>query len=144
MGQLSRVGIGSLVAAVVFGGSILFASEQGGEVVTLMTFDAEGKGSETRLWVVDDAGHAWLRAGQPGSSWLQRIQVVPDVVVRRAAAETRYRAVPVRGPAATERINALMRERYGLWDRWISLIHDDAQCVAVRLDPLTEDAPPES
>ena len=136
MGNLARAGLGAAIASVLFGGSILFASEQGGEVVTLLSFDPEGKGGETRLWVVDDAGHAWLRAGQPGSSWLQRIQRVPEVVMRRAGGEADYLAVPVPEPAATERINALMRERYGLWDRWISLIHDDAQCIAVRLDPL--------
>lgn len=136
MGSLARVGLGIAIAGLFFGASILYASEQGGEVVTLLTFDLEGKGSETRLWVVDDAGRAWLRAGQPGASWLRRIQAVPEVVVRRAGGEARYVAVPQPGPAATERINALMRERYGFWDRWVSLIHDDAQCVAVRLDPL--------
>ncbi len=138
MSNLARVGLGIAIAIVLFGGSILFASEQGDEVVTLLSFDLEGKGGETRLWVVNDAGHAWLRAGQPDSSWLQRIQRVPEVVVRRAGGEARYLAVPVPEPAATERINTLMRERYGFWDRWISLTHDDARCIAVRLDPLPE------
>src|SRR5262245_19279784 len=136
MGMLARAALGIGVAAVLFGGSILYASEQGGEVVTLISFDAGGVGSETRLWVVDDAGRAWLRAGLPDSSWLQRIRAVPEVVLRRANHELRYRAVPLPDAAATERINALMRERHGLWDRWISLIHDDARCIAVRLDPL--------
>ncbi len=140
MGAAGRIALCLALAAVLFGGSILFASEQGGEVVTLISFDPEGRGSETRLWVVDAGGRAWLRAGQPGASWLRRVEAVPEVVLRRAGREGRYRAVPVPEPAATERINSQMRERYGLWDRWISLIHDDAACVAVRLDPLDADA----
>jgi hypothetical protein len=138
MKRVERAGLGLAIAAVLFGASIFYASEQAGEVVTLVTFDTDGAGAETRLWVVDDGGSAWLRAGQPSASWLARIEAVPEVVVKRGASEERYRAVPVRGAEATARINEQMRARYGLWDRWISLIHDDDQCVAVRLDPIPD------
>ena len=33
-----------------------------GEVVVLHTIDADGASHTTRLWIVDDAGEAWLRA----------------------------------------------------------------------------------
>jgi hypothetical protein len=136
--SLGRAARWLVIAAVLFGASVFYASEQAGEVVTLVSFDSDGAGAETRLWVVDDGGAAWLRAGQPSASWLARIETVPQVVVRRGSSEGRFEAVPVRGAEATARINELMRARYGLWDRWISLIHDDAQCVAVRLDPLPD------
>jgi hypothetical protein len=48
----------------------------------------------------------------------------------------RYRALPVRQPQVRDRIHALMREKYGMADRLVSLIRDPAQSVPVRLEPL--------
>ena len=45
-----------LAAGVLFAGSIFVASEQGEEIVTLTTFEANGSAVETRLWVVDYDG----------------------------------------------------------------------------------------
>ncbi|PYM71322.1 MAG: hypothetical protein DME10_16725 [Candidatus Rokuibacteriota bacterium] len=48
---------------VGFFGLVLIMSELGGEVVTLHTQAAGGGEKRTHLWVVDDAGAAWVRAG---------------------------------------------------------------------------------
>ena len=80
--------LGALVVlAVLFVGAIFAASEFGGEVVHLRTTDAQGTEHTTHLWVVDDGGFAWLRAGHGDTGWLQRIEAHPDVVVERHGEE---------------------------------------------------------
>ncbi len=123
-----------IAAAVLFVLSTFAASEAGEEIVILRTFEADGSPAETRLWVVEDGGWQWLRAGMPTSGWLLRIGENPAVVVTRAGRTQEYRAVPVREPAVRDRIHALMRERYGLADRWISLVRDGSLSVPVRLE----------
>ncbi len=133
-----RLAGGILLAIVVLlSGSMLVASEQGEEIVTLTTFEEDGSAVETRLWVVDDAGSSWLRAGVPSSGWLARIEQRPVIEVERAGQKGRHRAVPVREPAARDRIHALMRAKYGFADRWISLMRDSIESVPVRLDPFS-------
>ena len=124
-----------VVLVVGFFGLVLVASELGGEVIILHTQTANGE-KRTRLWVVDDAGFAWVRAGMSGSGWLARIERNPIVLVERGGRLIRYRAVPVRQPQIRDRIHALMREKYGFADRLVSLIRDPAQSVPVRLEPL--------
>jgi len=122
--------------ALAFGISMLVASESGEEIVVLRTVDAEGASHETRLWVADDAGFAWLRAGQPGSGWYVRLQAHSQVEVERDGAVGRFEAVPVPDPASRDRIHALMRAKYGFADRWVSMLGDRTLSIPVRLDPI--------
>jgi hypothetical protein len=105
-----------------------------GEVVVLQTRDADGSARHTRLWIVEDAGQAWLRAGQ-ASQWLENLRERPDVVLERAGEPQRYRAVVVDDPATRERVHALMAEKYGIPDRIIDAIRDYPASRAIRLDP---------
>jgi hypothetical protein len=116
-------------------GSFYFFAESG-EVVVLRSADASGVVHETRLWVVDDAGRAWLRTGNPDSAWLQRVRTNPQVeVVRNGEVQLNY-AVVVTGPQARDRINQLVLEKYGGAERYLRLfMMDPAQAVPVRLDP---------
>jgi hypothetical protein len=84
-----------VVLVLGFFGLVLVASELGGEVIILHTQTADGE-KRTRLWVVDDAGFAWVRAGMSSSGWLARIEGNPIVLVERGGRLIRYRAVPVR------------------------------------------------
>ncbi len=131
-----------LAVLLIAGGGIFAASELGGEVVVLTTQDASGAPRETRLWVVDDAGSMWLRAGQARNAWLRRLQANPSVRVERAGQVGNYRAVPVAEDAARLRVHELMAEKYGWADHLIGLIRDGAASIAVRLDPA--EAPPQS
>jgi len=124
-----------VVLVAEFFGLVLVASELGGEVITLHTQTASGE-KRTHLWVVDDAGVAWLRAGMSGSGWLARIERNPIVLVERGGRLVRYRAVLVRQPQVRDRIHALMREKYGMANRLVSVLRDPAQSVPVRLEPL--------
>ena len=80
--------LGALIGiAIVVIGTQYLASESG-EVVVLRTLDAAGGVHETRLWVVDHDGSAWLRAGNPTGGWFPRLSARPEVEVVRGS-ETR-------------------------------------------------------
>jgi hypothetical protein len=131
-----------MVVCLALGIGIFGVSELGGEVVTLHTKAPDGE-TQTRIWVVDDGGFAWLRAGNPSNGWLARIDANPDVVVERNGESTRFNAVPVRDdPTLRDRIHALMREKYSWADRIVSLIGDRTKSVPIRLDPV--EPPPAS
>jgi Uncharacterized protein conserved in bacteria (DUF2255) len=122
-----------LVVVVVFGLQAL-ASERG-EVVVLHTHDASGAAKDTRLWVVDHDGSAWLRAGGPDSGWYQRVATDPLISVTRGATEVRYRAVAA--PEQRAVINELMRAKYGWGDQFIGwMIGGRETAIPVRLEPL--------
>ena len=55
-----------LVLALGFVAAIFIASEYGGEVVVLHTTQGNSD-TTTHLWVVDESGFQWLRAGTPDS-----------------------------------------------------------------------------
>ena len=124
------IGLGVVLIALVFG-----ISELGGEVVTVETLDSDGTPHETRLWVVDDGGDAWLRSGVPTSSWFLRLDANPEVHVTRAGETHSYRAEPVRDPAVRDRIHAKMAEKYGLAERLIAASRDGDRSIPVRLAP---------
>lgn len=119
-----------LLIAAIFG-----VSETGGEVVTLETLDGAGQPHETRLWVVELRGHPWLRAGQPSSSWLERLEANPEVRLTRDGHTRHYRAQPAHDPETRDRIHALMAEKYGWAERVIAVSRDGSQSVPVELFP---------
>jgi len=120
---------------VLFGLSIMAASELGGEVVTLYTRDPGGTESRTSLWVVDYDGFQYLRAGNRDSTWFERLRRAPGVRVERGGKVASYQAQP--SPDLTPKIDALMAEKYGFADRFIGLIRDPAKSMAVKLVPAS-------
>lgn len=142
MGALGKglavvVGVIAILAAGVYA-----LSEYGGEVVILHTTTDNGKQKSTHLWIVDDAGFAWLRAGEPESRWFQRLLARPKVEIVRAGKTRAYRANVVSTPAAREHINQLMAEKYGFAETIISLMHDEDEVTPMRLEPLDVAANP--
>lgn len=127
------LGAGALAAVLVLGHLLLI--EAGREVVTLRTPHPAGGWHETRLWIVDDGAGAWLHSA--GEDWVARFEGEPVVEVRRGAETRRYRAHATPGPHP--RVDALLREKYGVADRWVRwLAPCDAGTVPVRLDPVDE------
>jgi hypothetical protein len=132
MRLLARL-LGLVVALVVLVVGLEMVAAESGEVVVLRTPDDAGRIEETRLWVVDDAGHAWLRSGSPAAGWLARLGARPDVEVVREGNAARFRAVPQ--PDQRERVNALMHEKYGWADAYIGMLFGRDDAVPIRLDP---------
>lgn len=116
---------------LLFGGALYAASEYGGETVEIETFDNRGNSFATKLWVVDIHEEPWLRSGDPESAWLQRLREEPEIVLIRDG--ERATLIAEVDEYETERINYMMREKYGLADQLISLIHDEEAVVAIRL-----------
>lgn len=109
--RLVRV-LGVLVATVLALALFYVVLAESGEVVVLETRDASGA-HETRLWVVDHEGAAWLRTGDPASPWLARLRANPEVAVTRNRERRAFRAIVVDDPVTRERINALVLDKYG-------------------------------
>jgi hypothetical protein len=121
-----------VVATLLVLGHLAFI-EIGREVVTLRTQRTDGTWQETRLWIVDEGASSWLHSG--GKAWLKRFQGDPVVEVERDGRVRRYTAHATPGPHPE--VHRLLREKYGIADRWVRLIGpDNEETVAVRLDPL--------
>jgi len=129
---------GILALALLLLGSQYVASESG-EVVVLRTRDAAGGVHETRLWVVDHDGSAWLRAGNPSGGWFPRLSAQPEVEVVRGGTTLVFQAAPT--PEARDAINDLMQEKYGWADSYISFYFPRAKKIPVRLLPAAASAP---
>jgi hypothetical protein len=125
---------GILALALVIVATQYVASESG-EVVVLHTRDEAGAVHETRLWVVDHDGSAWLRAGNPSGGWFPRLSAQPNVTLIRGSEALAFQAVPT--PEARDTINDLMHEKYGWADSYISFFFPRAKKIPVRLLPTT-------
>lgn len=122
------LGLGVMVVAAHFA-----LIEIGREVVTLRTPLAGGGWQETRLWIVDYDGAAWLHSA--GRAWQARFEGDPIVEVERRGEIRRYRAHAVPGPHPL--IDRLLREKYGVADQWVRFLAPcDEDTIPVRLDPL--------
>ena len=130
---MRRIFLGAAIVAVfatLLVSGHLALIEIGREVVVLRTPLPDGTWNETRLWIVDDGGSAWLHSA--GAKWVERFAGHPVVEVERRGATLRYRAKPVPGPHS--RVDDLLREKYGLADRWFRFIAPDGEdTVEVRL-----------
>ncbi len=125
-----------LVTAVVAHFAVI---ELGREVVALRTRASDGSWQQTRLWVVDYNGDAWLHSA--GKAWERRFEGNPVVELVRHGETRRYRAEPDR--TAHPAIDAALRKKYGLADRWVRFLAPcDESVLPVRLrGPLTEPDP---
>ena len=105
-----------------------------GDTVLLRTVDANGSSHETRLWVVDHRGAAWLRSAAD-HGWLQRLQANPEVELQRSDRWDALRAVVSDSENDREIINRLMAEKYGLAESLIGGVFDHSMPVVVKLEP---------
>ncbi|MCP5358387.1 MAG: hypothetical protein H7A06_09615 [Pseudomonadales bacterium] len=106
-----------------------------GEVVELHTLDPQNERVVTELWVVDDAGLQYLRAGNPEDLWLARIRDNYSVELTRNGETRQYTAV-VRVDKR-DRINRLMAEKYTWGDSFRELLSGTrAHAVPVELHAL--------
>ncbi|MFQ5510658.1 MAG: hypothetical protein ACE5EO_02300 [Candidatus Krumholzibacteriia bacterium] len=141
MRKLLTLAMALACAAALLIVGIFALSELGGEVVTVRSTRADGSVKSTRLWIVDDAGETWLRAGIPTEPWLEHIGDNPTIQLVRAGDTKPFVALAVRTAEARDRVHALMAAKYGTADKIISLIRDSKGSVAVRLQgPATGSA----
>jgi hypothetical protein len=134
---MTRRGIVVGIALVLFPFATITvaALECAGEVVVLRTFDAGGVRHDTRTWIAEEGGSAYIEAANPDRPFLARLRSHPRVEVeRRNGSIERYRATIVSNPEGREHIRAGLRRRYGLADWWVGLLTDTSESIEVRLD----------
>lgn len=125
----------ALAAAVLGLAALYFAMAERVEVVVLHSHGADGDHA-TRLWVVDDAGAAWLRTGADNSSWLPRIRSNPAIEVERRGETQSFAATVIAEPETLARINQRTLEKYGWSEQLLRSMGAGAGGqVAIRLDP---------
>jgi hypothetical protein len=133
MRRLAIGGAALVAVCLVAVAAHLALIEIGREVVTLRTQRPDSSWQSTRLWIVDDGRSAWLHSA--GADWAKRVAGDPIVEVERRDGVHRYRAHAAPGPHPE--VHRLLREKYGIADRWVRFIGpDNDQTLAVRLDPL--------
>lgn len=130
---MKRMLLGSLAAILVFGVVTLLALE-GGEVVVLRTGIGRDGPHETRTWIADADGSAWIEAANPERTFYHDLAVQPVIELRRGNRELRCRATPLANPDGHQIIRRLLAAKYGWKDAWIGLVADTSQSLAVRLD----------
>ena len=127
-----RILAGLFGVVLLWWGSQMIASETG-EVVVVTTIATDGSTHETRLWVVDHDGSAWLRAGGDASGWYQQMLATPEIELERGGTQAGYTVQP----DVTQRdvINTLMRDKYAWRDAYISFLFSRDDAVPIRLVP---------
>ena len=135
MAAMKRVAIalGIVVALVAAMGVGQLLASESGEVVLLTTKDTAREPVQTRVWIVEYDGGVWLRSGQPGSAWHQRLENDPEVEVERGGVTIAYQAEP--RPDARDAINGLMRKKYAWADWYIDALFDVSDAVPIQLVP---------
>jgi hypothetical protein len=131
--RIARLAAVTGLAAALFAAVTLFALE-GNEVVVVRTRAPDGDLKETRTWIADEDGDAFIEAAHAERPFYQHVIAIPDVEVVRAGTIRRYRAVPVPNPAGHAHIRALLAAKYGWADTWIGLLQDTSQSIEVRLE----------
>lgn len=124
--------VGGLVAAFVLLMVVQLIASESGEVVVVESMDDQGQPQETRLWVVDHDGHAWLRSGSPEAGWYQRMMANPKVKVTRG--EQAFNAVVDAQPEQRKIVNDLMLEKYAWADQLIALLFGRDDAIPLRLN----------
>jgi hypothetical protein len=133
------LGVPGLVAGAVL--AHLSVIEIGRDVVVLRVPDDAGNWRSTRLWVVEHDGALWLHSAGP--AWRDRFVDHPVVELDRHGQRSRYQAHPV--PGAHPTIDRLLREKYGMADRWVRFIApDDESVLVVRLDQIDAGSAPDA
>ena len=122
MTWVKRVALGFVVVGFGYIVLTIFASELGGEVVTLLRPNEDRSISETRVWIVDTGTFEMIEHGEPGMGWLKFLQHSPSIQIRRGEQLISYTAI-----LAVEQhdlYHKLRREKYGFADQiieWLSM-----------------------
>ena len=125
----------TLVVLVLALTGLWFAMAERVEVVVLHSHGPDGE-HETRLWVVDEAGHAWLRTGAANATWLPRLRASSAIELERGGETGAYDAIVIFEPNTVARINQLTLDKYGWSERLLRRLGpESADQVAIRLDP---------
>ena len=130
--RVVMIGLGVVCVGVVLAAWLV----DEGEVVRLLTIDAQLHEHETDVWIVDLASGSYLRSSAPDSAWLARLRANPVVNLIRNGSKRQYRAVFVDDEAVREELNRAMERKYGFADRLWGRMRDRSSAIPIRLQSL--------
>ena len=122
MTWVKRIALGFVVVSFGYIVLTIFASELGGEVVTLLRPNEDRSISETRVWIVDTGTFEMIEHGEAGVGWLKLLKHSPNIQIRRGEQLVSYSGI-----LAVEQhdlYHKLRREKYGVADQvieWLSM-----------------------
>ena len=140
-----------IVAAIVVGVcpayvlAHLALIEVGREVVVVHEPTPTAAVRKARLWIVDDGPYSWIHPGNANAAWwIRNMDAHPIVEIERGGKTRRYRALP--DPEAHAKVHQLLREKYGVADRWVRFLEgtdtqsglltgEKCKTVPIRLEP---------
>ncbi len=131
---MKRLVLSVLGLALVFAAITLLALE-GKEVVVVRTHAEDGGWRETRTWVAEDDGAAYIEIANPQRPFYLDIQRNPEIELKRGGRIESHRVVVLKQPDGHLLIRRLLRQRYGWADVWIGMIADTSESLALRLEP---------
>ena len=124
-------GLGAFFALIAVYLVLMFGASESGEVVELITQDANGEQFTTRLWVADHDGAMWLRADS-GSGWYQRLvqhdAQRPATLLRGDAT---YLITSTSYPEMVKTLDTLMASKYGLGDTIVGALGGGASATGI-------------
>jgi hypothetical protein len=142
-----------IVAAIVVGVCVAYVLahlaliEVGREVVVVYEPTEAGGVSKARLWIVDDGRYSWIHPGNANAQWcVQHMDAHRIVEIERGDKTRRYLAQP--DPEAHAKVHKLLREKYGMADRWVRFLAgtdtqgglltfgEKCKTVPIRLEPV--------
>jgi hypothetical protein len=127
-----RIVLAGTGIALTLGAVTLLALESG-EVVVVRSRDWGGMPIETRTWIADEGGVAWIEAATPERAFLQNVLANPEIELWRDGRWQRCRATAVPNPEGHEHVRHLLAGKYGWKDGWIGMLADTSQSVALRV-----------
>jgi hypothetical protein len=130
-----KVFIAILVAALLFFIAFTWWALESTGVAVLETRAPDGSLRSTHVWFAEPDGEIWLEASAPESAWYRDIQEDPRLSFSATDRSGHYVAQRIEEPDAHDQIRSLLREKYGVRDRWVTLLFDTSRSVAVRLVP---------
>lgn len=115
-----------------------WALESGGVAIAETTMP-DGAPRATHVWFVSDAEGLWLEAGTKDNGWYRDVLSDPQLALVIDGKKQLFIARPEFDPEPNEAhpfIRSLIRDKYGFRDRWVGLLVDTSESVAVRLVPV--------
>ena len=135
----------AIVASVGTFALITYWALESSGVAIAETTMSDGAPRTTHVWFVSDSGGLWLEAGTPDNGWYRDVLSNPQLTLVIEGKSQLFIARPEFDPDAPNEphqfIRSLIRDKYGFRDRWVGLLVDTAESVAVRLLPVESPRP---
>ncbi len=108
------------------------------DVLIVETFDRSAQIARyTHVWFVREDGQIYLEAGHPQNPWVQDLASADIIGIQGANLDGWYAFTVGDSQAEVitgrEKIRALMRQKYGWRDWWVTRLFDTSQSQLVRL-----------